>query len=51
MDEDIRNIARNHSQIIDDWCEALLSQLYEEDVNDHNFYGKKYYFKRTMHEE
>lgn len=26
----VDEIARNHRQIIDDWCKAYLAQLYEE---------------------
>jgi hypothetical protein len=34
MDDELQNIvkeiAENHRKIIDDWCKAYLSQLYEE---------------------
>ena len=30
LQEIVQNIARNHRQIIDDWCKAYLAQIYEE---------------------
>lgn len=55
--EAIKNIAKNHRQIIDDWCKAYLAQLYEEGKNikpgcftlneqqwDKDGIGKRYWF-------
>jgi hypothetical protein len=33
MKKAIENIARNHRQILDDWCKAYLAQRYQEGMN------------------
>lgn len=57
LQEAIENIARNHRQIIDDWCKAYMAQIYQETgsikpgdftLNEQDYFrdgiGKRYWF-------
>lgn len=61
LDEIVNKIINNRDKIIDDWCQAYLAEisaegveikpgcfsLYEQDVNDKDFFGKKYWLKKN----
>lgn len=59
LEKATQEIAKNHRKIIDDWCKAYLSQLYQEngnikpgcfilhqqEVREGNKIGYKYWFE------